>query len=84
MKVDDLAPKWLPAFEKSTKIYRGSLHGSQLSSILDLKMAGKIQNWSDQIIKSSNHDQVARSHLDLHKLHHELTLHLRRVLVELL
>lgn len=32
------------------------------------------------VIKSSNHDQVARSHLDLHKLHHELTSHLRRVL----
>lgn len=69
------------------KIYRNNhcMAVSRLSSILDLKMAGKNQNWSDQIIKSSNHDQVARSHLDLHKLHHELTSHLRcPALVELL
>lgn len=78
MKVDDLAPKWLGCFWKIYKhLPRIIARQSIVKVFWTWKMAAKSGN---RVIKSSNHDQVARSHLDLHKLHHELASHLRRVL----
>lgn len=78
MKVDDLAPKWLGCF---WKIYQTFTEDHCMAVNCQVFWTWKWQAKSRiGVIKSSNHDQVARSHLDLHKLHHELTSHLWRVL----